>query len=655
MSAQPTTLTANPLTAPAVPPTFLDRATALVERGFAVIPLLPKDKSPNTAIGSGATRRTRDKAIISAWANLSPDGNAGVCSDDRITILESDDEKRFRELIKSVAGRDLPETLTSQARENRPHWFFKQTDKSRAVSGSPAVQGLFEWRHENQYVVGAGSIHPSGVPYRITKDVPIADMPDWLVDALLQIRDASDGERNAASSFVKVGAAGVCKQAYLSKYEMSLDKMLADLGFELEVGPGERHYFLNSMAGILHDGTRDEDQLATDLIRLRDAYCAEGERTVEDEELRNLAEWALRRAPCDVEPANLLTTSLFPARAKEVATELVFSTPKQPYTDYDFVLNPLSSKADGWFPLGDVSLVGGASGSGKTRLIWKILSAQLAGEKIFGHVTNRYPFLVIAADRGRRDNARTLRSMDINPATSELEFLPLCYGREAAQHIIERIENAEAMPKVVFIEGGDMLAKDAADAVLVARFLKDLATIADYFNLSIICSVGTPKRKVGEGYTAKRDAIFGSQVWARMTSTIATLEYVDGDDTDDRRLLCVLSRNAKAEKFSMRFNGPKLEEEPAGVAPQKFTWTDFLTAMDGKEFTQERVMRLLDITQGAASKLLAVQLDAGDIECRERKEGRTYKKYYQERKVDFTVVDPKEAARLGLTSPGGVQ
>ena len=135
---------------------FVTRATALVDRGFSVIPIAPRDKHP---AGPGATARTREPRILNIWAEQWPDANVGICADENITILESDDAPRLRSILEDM-GVTLPETFTGGAREARPHWFYKRT----AACGDRclSVPGLFEFRNRNQYVVGPGSIHPNG-------------------------------------------------------------------------------------------------------------------------------------------------------------------------------------------------------------------------------------------------------------------------------------------------------------------------------------------------------------------------------------------------------------------------------------------------------------------------------------------------------------
>jgi Bifunctional DNA primase/polymerase, N-terminal len=128
---------------------FLDRANAMLERGFSVIPIAPRDKKP--VPGLGANSRTQNLDVVAEWANMWPDANAGVCADDNITILESDDAARFRKILSEM-GVALPVTLTGGASPNRPHWFYKRTPA--CGESCVTVPGLFEFRNVNQYVVG---------------------------------------------------------------------------------------------------------------------------------------------------------------------------------------------------------------------------------------------------------------------------------------------------------------------------------------------------------------------------------------------------------------------------------------------------------------------------------------------------------------------
>ena len=80
---------------------------------------------------------------------------------------------------------------------------------------------------------------------------------------------------------------------------------------------------------------------------------------------------------------------------------LIFKTPKaERQKPRPYVIAPLEGQIDGWFPLGEVSLVGAASGASKTTLMYQLLLAQERKEKFFHHETFGRSFVVFAVDRG---------------------------------------------------------------------------------------------------------------------------------------------------------------------------------------------------------------------------------------------------------------
>jgi transposase len=271
--------------------TFLQRATSLVDRGFSVIPLQPRAKNP---VGPGATSCTRNLDIISAWATNWPDANAAVCSDGNITILESDDVAKFKAMLAGM-GVTLPETLTGGASESRPHYFFKRT--ADCGDDCLALPGIFEFRNRNQYVVGPGSIHPSGAQYRFWNDVPMVELPAVVINALHELAAGYAGE--AKSEHVQPGAYAKLREAY-TRLADPADLLEID---GLEIEEGERHYTLMSLAGLLHDGERSADEIAEILKDVRDRYFADGKG---DAEIESIAGYVVReKQPCHVEPWDL--------------------------------------------------------------------------------------------------------------------------------------------------------------------------------------------------------------------------------------------------------------------------------------------------------------------------------------------------------------
>jgi hypothetical protein len=278
--------------------------------------------------------------------------------------------------------------------------------------------------------------------------------------------------------------------------------------------------------------------------------------------------------------ANLATAS---AAAPAVSTRGFVWTPKfalpespdaEEYRDYIFA--PATGELDGWFPRGDVSIIGGASGSNKSTLIMDGLDNQARGQDFLGHRTFGLPYLILTVDRGDNAQKRTLERMNLDYKNIPIGRLKASVGPTMLDEICRRIEQAKVFPAAVFFEGADMVLEDAGKMQFVVPFVSGLQEICRYYHIAIILSVGAPKFKSGEGYTAKRDMLFGSIAWGRMAETIVVLQCPDGDDTSLKRELSVLLRNGPAEKFSMVYDNGKLivdkEITTATNEPKDIAW-----------------------------------------------------------------------------------
>jgi hypothetical protein len=278
------------------------------------------------------------------------------------------------------------------------------------------------------------------------------------------------------------------------------------------------------------------------------------------------------------------------ANVAEIAA-MPFKYPKVHGTEFDFVIGAKDVNTEGWFPRGDVHLIGGPSGSNKTTFMIDVLETQLKSETFLGHETYGLPYLVLMSDRGSFAHLRTAHRMHFDPEQIPIKFLPSVTGRDAITAIRREIENAKELPAIVFIEGCDLLTENASKMEIVTPFLDGLQKIAQHYHISIIGSVGSPKTRKGEGYISKRDGIFGTITWSRKTETIAVLQYPDGDDMDSRRVLSVLLRNGPAEKYSMKLANGRLvattEQAQEPAAQPQMEWlrvqTDWFTSQDLQE------------------------------------------------------------------------
>jgi len=213
---------------------FLQIATDLVNRGFSVIPIEPRGKRPVFKLG-GVTNRTRDLKVVQVWSEVEPDANVAICADEDTVILETDDYGQLEALMINGAAHTMPTTLTAcGSSENRPHLFFKRTEKATNV-GNLVVPGLFEARFNNQYVVGPGSTHPSGAQYRWLNSVDIVSIPDWLVSELARLATSQKASGTSSQRAIELVAG--------------------------RVPEGSRHYFLMQQLGRLWDGRIAEEEL----------------------------------------------------------------------------------------------------------------------------------------------------------------------------------------------------------------------------------------------------------------------------------------------------------------------------------------------------------------------------------------------------------
>ena len=235
-----------------------------------------------------------------------------------------------------------------------------------------------------------------------------------------------------------------------------------------------------------------------------------------------------------------------------------------------YVLAPKDSKYDGWFPTASVSVIGGASGAGKTSIMLQLLEAQRKGESFLGHPGGKLSVAILYADRMGADNDETLERLGLLNTPMHIDVLPLCWDFEMVLHILNHIESLPQIPGVVLVEGGDMLASDANDLQTVAVMIRRFQEIAAHYGIAFVFSVGAPKSTKDGKHVLLRDRIYGSQIWGRMASTIATMSIPGDDDgTGANRAMDVLHRNAGAEHFDLHYVNGKLmprvidvEEDP---------------------------------------------------------------------------------------------
>jgi Bifunctional DNA primase/polymerase, N-terminal len=209
-------------------PDFVSIATDLVQQGFRVTPVHPETKMGVMKNWQKFQITTVDD--VQTFAKYYPHHNVGVVAKrgvGRHMFLDIDADG-VAERIEAESGQKLPLTYTVQSRpQSRPykrHYYFLQTDYSfRAFGRWHSVNANIKdlttldekGRHPTLYdvkgvgggslVVGAGSVRDTGEVYTVLHDEPVAPIPDWLTDWLVQdiekywnAKDKLNAEKRAA-------------------------------------------------------------------------------------------------------------------------------------------------------------------------------------------------------------------------------------------------------------------------------------------------------------------------------------------------------------------------------------------------------------------------------------------------------------------------
>lgn len=161
-------------------------ALALASRGFKVFPITPGAKSP--PLWDGWPQRAT-AAVPTDW----PTGaNVGIhCAG--LVVIDVDPRKGGSETLAAIEVETpgLPATLTSRTPSGGNHYFYRLPEGHPGVPNRVNAFGDgIDIRSTGGYVVGAGSTTPQGA-YSWLYDVPIADAPLWLLDALGKPRERS--------------------------------------------------------------------------------------------------------------------------------------------------------------------------------------------------------------------------------------------------------------------------------------------------------------------------------------------------------------------------------------------------------------------------------------------------------------------------------
>ena len=235
----------------------------------------------------------------------------------------------------------------------------------------------------------------------------------------------------------------------------------------------------------------------------------------------------------------------------------------------EYLVDALSEGHEGWFPKGEVSLIGGSSGSGKTYWMITLLGKVHKGGDVWGHHAKARDYRVLLHDRSPKAMFRTMKALGL-PAEARERIIRLSsaqQGRPPAE-ILEPLIDRNPGVEAWFIEGLDLWIPKQNEMSVVAPILDGLQRLATRRNVAIVASMGAPKQKPKDKYFG-RDALFGSSAFARKVETVVTITLTDADNGDSVRRYTVFPRNGRVEDLYMGWsaNGLVVVDKPVDTAP----------------------------------------------------------------------------------------
>jgi DNA-binding Lrp family transcriptional regulator len=207
-----------------------------------VFPCRPGGKEPLTR--RGFKDATTDRSRVHAWWTRWPGANIGIPTGEASGLLVLDEDRVGA--LSELPG-ELPETTTARTGGGGLHMLYRYPAGEEIRNSAGKLGDGIDVRGEGGYVIAPPS-RTTG-PYEWIERLPLADAPAWLLEALRKPParpERSKGERGPTP----ILAAGE------------------------KIPDGRRDDALASLAGRLHDGTRNLERLTADLMGINASRCA---------------------------------------------------------------------------------------------------------------------------------------------------------------------------------------------------------------------------------------------------------------------------------------------------------------------------------------------------------------------------------------------
>jgi len=229
-----------------------------------------------------------------------------------------------------------------------------------------------------------------------------------------------------------------------------------------------------------------------------------------------------------------------------------------------WIVQPLSGREEGWFPCGEVSLIGGASGAGKTHVLVRIAENARGGLDVFGHSATVSDYCILLHDRSTAGMRRTCKAAKVSVDTVMSRVIRLSRAQQKERPAIAVEAAIQTRPgvKLWILEGLDFWTPKISDLEAVGDVMDELQRVAKQYQVAIVGTLGSPKQKENDRYASGRDQFMGSVAFGRKSETCISIESTSDATV---RKMNVMPRNTAKEEFFFTWTdaGLTLTTEPA--------------------------------------------------------------------------------------------
>jgi archaellum biogenesis ATPase FlaH len=355
-------------------------------------------KAPFLGAGEIIPLRTNalDGESIAAIWSMYPTAGVAVLTGklSNVSVIDVDFENKVNGL--PVAGSplayhgDIPtNTLMARSGSGGLHFFFKHSPKA---DGRKELRPHIDLKSEGGYIILPPSKHKSGREYEWLNDLPLADFPEHLLENRQPVQASS----------------GVSPRSFW-------DKLVKGLA---EGEGGGRNNYIASVAGMCFKNDIPVEDAILYLIPFGQSCKPAVDIDTIERTVRSTYKTALSKQPAVKDESTIEVVDLWQA-ADEVSAEVgnkryslgLYGSPQRPLNDPQSVFtvepDPISDSLGGGMVLGDLGVISGHTGRGKTLLAQVITQSLIVqGEKSLWFEFELMPpemrerFMTLGVDKG---------------------------------------------------------------------------------------------------------------------------------------------------------------------------------------------------------------------------------------------------------------